>query len=145
MRIIVLLVQKEVLGLDISVANTIRVQVVESVEGLAHDEGCLSLGQMLPLGDEKEQFTSLAKLCHKEADALGFPSLVELDDVGMIEAHEDVDFVFEGLIVLNLALLHGFDSYFDTCLLVKGEVDGAVATRAKLLFEEVLILDVTTA
>lgn len=41
MRVVILIVKQEVLGFDISVADSVRVQVVESVEGLAHHKGSL--------------------------------------------------------------------------------------------------------
>ena len=47
-------------------ANAIGVQVVESVEGLAHDEGSLGFSQVLALGDEEEKFATFAQPKNKE-------------------------------------------------------------------------------
>lgn len=130
MAVVVLRVQQEVLGLDISVANAIGVQVVESVEGLAHDESGLGFSQVLALGDEEEKFAALAQLSDQEADALSLPRLMQLYYIWVVESHQNVNLVLERLIVLDLALLHGFDGNFDTCLLVEREVNGAVASRS---------------
>jgi hypothetical protein len=38
------------------------------------------------------------------------------------KTHEDVDLVFEGLVVLNFALLHSFNSHFDAYTLRDKEI-----------------------
>ena len=47
-------------------ANAVSVQVVERVESLTHDESSLCLCQVLSLGDEKEEFATLAKSTQKQ-------------------------------------------------------------------------------
>ena len=42
-------------------ADAVRVQVVEGVEGLAHHKGRLRLRQVLTLRDEEEKFTTFTK------------------------------------------------------------------------------------
>jgi len=39
---------------------------------------------VLLLGDVEEKFSTFAKFSNEEADAVSFPSLVKLDDVGMV-------------------------------------------------------------
>ena len=41
--------------------DTVRVEVVEGVESLAHDEGSLCLSQVLPFGDVEEELAAFAK------------------------------------------------------------------------------------
>lgn len=60
-RFVALLVQQEVLGLDITVANAILVQVAERVECLFHDGRRLLLGEMLGLDDVVEELAALAQ------------------------------------------------------------------------------------
>jgi len=52
--------QHEVFRLDIAVADPLAVQVHQSRQELSHDQGRLSLAQMLPLDDEVEKLASLA-------------------------------------------------------------------------------------
>ena len=42
-------------------ANVVVVEVVEGVEGLAHDGGCLCLCQVLALCDVEEELSSLTE------------------------------------------------------------------------------------
>lgn len=144
-RVIILFVQEEVLRLNIPVANAVRMKIVQGVEGLSHDARGLHLRQMLLLRDVEEKFATFAKLGDEEADTLGLPRLVQLDDVRMVHAHKDIDLVLERLVVLNFTLLHGFDGHLFTCLLIHGKIDGTVATRAKLLLKKVLVLDISRA
>ena len=86
--------------------DAVRVEVVQSVEGLSHDKGGLRFSQMLLLRDEEEKFTACTQpklkwqgnqhgvshnlsrryylLCDQEADAFGFPRLVQFDDIWMV-------------------------------------------------------------
>ena len=43
------------------VADSAVVEVEECIESLSHDDGSLSLSQVLSLGDEEEEFSPLAK------------------------------------------------------------------------------------
>ena len=47
-------------------ADTISVQIVERVEGLAHDQRRLGLSQVFTLCDEEEKFTALAQSKKKQ-------------------------------------------------------------------------------
>ena len=42
-------------------ADLVVVEIAESIESLAHDEGGLSLSQVLLLGDVEEKFATFAK------------------------------------------------------------------------------------
>ena len=70
--------------IHLPVANPVVVEVAEGVEGLSHHNGSLGFGQVLALGNEEEKLSALAQLCDQEADSVGLPSLVQLDDVGVV-------------------------------------------------------------
>tara|TARA_B110000285_G_C15092978_1_gene600211 strand:+ start:1111 stop:1341 length:231 start_codon:yes stop_codon:yes gene_type:complete len=61
MRIIILFVKQEILGLNITMANSILVQVTESIESLFHNARSLTFCQMLLLRDVIEEFSTLAE------------------------------------------------------------------------------------
>ena len=89
-------------------------QVAESIESLAHDKSSLSFSKVFLLSDEEEKFTTFTEprdeikislafklvslswktisknnkifflLSDEEADSIGFPSLMQLDDIWMV-------------------------------------------------------------
>jgi hypothetical protein len=75
-----------------------------------------------------EQFAALANFSDKEADSVGLPRLVQLDDVRVIQLLEYRNFVLKRFIVLNSALLHGLYCDLHSSLLVLCQVHSSVAT-----------------
>ena len=61
MGVIIFLIQEEVLWFDISVANSIFMQVAQCIKCLFHYTRCLLFSQMLLLGDMVEELATLAK------------------------------------------------------------------------------------
>ena len=95
MAIVVFLVQEEVLGLNITMADGVSVQVAQGVESLFHDRTSLSFGQVLFLSYVVKQLTTLAKpkneseiglnlLSHEETNSIGLPRLKKLYNIRMI-------------------------------------------------------------
>ena len=87
--------------------------VLQSREGLSHDGCSLSFSYVFVFlgGNVVEELTSCTVLAHDETDAISLPSLIDLDDVGMIELSEDVDLHNESLIVTDLHLLDCLHSH----------------------------------
>ena len=61
MAVIIFLVKQEVFRFDISMANSVSVQIAQGVKGLLHDGRSLGFTQVLFLGNVVKQFTTLAQ------------------------------------------------------------------------------------
>jgi len=78
-------VHQEVLRFEISVDDSVTMQVLDSGEHFAHDVGGLVLAEPLRGHDAIEELTALAVL-HDDVDvAMIDVALVELDDVGVVD------------------------------------------------------------
>ena len=71
------------------------VQMLDSREHLAHDVGGLALGESLRGHDAIEQLTTLAVLHHNMHVAMVDVTLVELDNIRVIDSAQNSEFLFE--------------------------------------------------
>lgn len=92
------------------------------------------------LDDEVKQFSAFAILGRQESDAVGFPCFVELVDVRVIEASENVHFCDKAFIVFDFEFLDGFDGDIVASLFIFGKIDCSISTSTQLLLEEILII-----
>mmetsp|Transcript_7366 Transcript_7366/g.18807 ORF Transcript_7366/g.18807 Transcript_7366/m.18807 type:complete len:302 (-) Transcript_7366:167-1072(-) len=89
--------EHEVLGLDITVAHTHVVHVRDGAKKLLHGHCCLHLRKLPRLYHALKELAAAAQL-HDEVEALWpLPYLVQLHDVRVVHAGEDVDLVPGGL------------------------------------------------
>lgn len=80
----------DVLRLDVSVNDTQRVDLIDCVADLLHDEGDARLGQRLCLLELMVELSACAHL-QNDVDIGGIvEAAVEFDDIGMIEKHLDL-------------------------------------------------------
>jgi hypothetical protein len=140
--IIILFIKKKIFRFDISMANSILVQVTKSVKWLLHYTRCLLLCQMLLLSDMVKKFSSLTKFSNQKAYSISFPSLKKFNNIWMVQWPQNTDFVLECLVICYSRFLHRFDCNFLTCQFIFGEVYGSVTTTTKLLFEEVFFFNI---
>lgn len=138
---VVLEVEHEVLRFDVSVRYLLRVQVLQRLEKLPHDERSDVLCEVLLINDELEELSTLAILQHEEAYFIPLPDLVQLDDVGVIKRLQDLHFIHKCLQVLHALLLDGLDRELLLCLPLNCKVHNAEAARGQLGLEMVLLFD----
>ena len=100
MRVIIFLVQQKILWLNISMANTILVQVAEGIKCLFHDTWGLLLSKMLFLSNMIKKFATLTQstkmkkikiklikgnlLSDEETNSISLPGFEKLNDVWMV-------------------------------------------------------------
>jgi len=109
-----LVVEEEVLGLQISVNDAQFMQVLNTTDDLLEELARLHLLKFLFLYNVVEQFTTTGILGDKEKLFGGFDDLEELDDVGVADTLQNIDFAGDSLhisLLHNLLLLQYFDSH----------------------------------
>jgi hypothetical protein len=89
---VLVLVKQEVLWLQVSVHDVQSVQVLHSIHDLLEEPACLVLLDSSLSHDVVEQLSSTSILHDQVEFLLGFNDLKELDDVGMSDLLQNVDF-----------------------------------------------------
>lgn len=82
--VLILILEKEVLWLQISVTHTRIVAVVNGLQDLFKDPSSFSLGEILFLKDSVEKFSSSASLHAQEYIIIVFKILIKFDHIGMV-------------------------------------------------------------
>lgn len=79
---------------QVSMTNTMIVQMLDCAKNLLDNLGC-SLFLKLPLLHLFKELTSFAQLSHKVEVILIHVDLVEVYNIGVINLHENVEFIFQ--------------------------------------------------
>lgn len=120
-------------------------KIAKRIKRLFHDRCSLLLCQKFLLCNVIEKFTSFTDFGHQEADSFSLPSFMQFDDVWMIKALKDCNFVFKSFIILYSTFLHSLHCNFYTSLLIFCKVHCTVTSAPKFLLEIVQVFDVTLA
>jgi len=91
--VICLRTQNEILGLQISVNDSIIVDELKGSQHVAHDVNGRLLLVYLPALDPFEELTAVQLLQHQMDVLVTLVDFVQLDDVGVLEHPQDVDFL----------------------------------------------------
>ena len=131
---IILVIEQEVLGLKISVANSYLVDILDSAYNLLEESAGLLLLESLPLDDVVEQLTSVGVLHDEEQLARSFNDFIQLDHVGVSNNLQNVDFPRHPLhvrLVLYLIFFQNLDGHFLAGDEVSAEPDFSEGALAK--------------
>ena len=135
-----LMIEKQILGLEISMNNTQLMKVLDASDYLMEEAASLRLLDSLALNDVVKELSSACVL-HDQIELLrSLDDLVELDDVRMADELEDVDLSGNPLYIahiLDFLLLKNFNSNFLAREVVASELHFAESALANgLAYEE---------
>jgi hypothetical protein len=131
-----LLVEQQVLGLEISVANSDFVDVLDARNNLLEEFTSFIFLQALSFDDIVEEFSSARILHDEEQLARSFDNFVQLDNVRVPHDFQNVDFPCNSLdiaLVFDFVFFKYFDSNLFACDQVGSQPDfseGALPKRA---------------
>ena len=97
---------------------------------------------MLFLHNIVEELSTFTVLQHKKAHIIELPYFVKLDDIGMIQHLQNVDFVDKGLEVFQFFLLDSLDGVFDPRLPILSQIHQSKASAGKFLNKMIFFFDV---
>ena len=103
--------------------NVLRVAVSDATEKLLQKNGGVALSEGTTFDNLIEEFTTLNKLGNNVKTLGIFEVLVDLDNVGVVETAEDVNFVKHSgsFFFVHSVLAENFDSAFFTALTMRAE------------------------
>jgi len=99
---------KEILGLQISMADVFLVEVEQSPNDLFKNGSCFIFAEMTLLYDSVEQLTTITNFHNQINIHFVFKGLIKLDNIGMIDISEDINLNLELFGVLNSRLGDNF-------------------------------------
>ena len=137
-------VKKHVLGLDISVRNSLLMNVLNAAHQLLGDVNELLTSKRAVFLDAIVERSARAIFEDKVEPVVNLEEVVEADDVDVVEAHEAVHFgAEEGPVLLVLIVFHDLRAEDLLVLLVVDLVDLREPALADL-FEELVAIDLLT-
>mmetsp|Transcript_11407 Transcript_11407/g.19247 ORF Transcript_11407/g.19247 Transcript_11407/m.19247 type:complete len:242 (+) Transcript_11407:423-1148(+) len=131
-------VDEDVVELQVSVHDAVRVHVLYGAHDLGEDGGRFLLGETLvglALLELVEEVGPAAELHHEVHVSPQVDHFMQPHDVGVLERGEDVDLPVEGLgrlLLHKILLLVGFESHDVTRLLVRRPLDNGEGARPDL-------------
>ena len=109
-----IIIKEKVLGLEISVADSTVMDVLDTGDELKVELACLLLRKPCVLDYVVEEFTTVT-IFHDHVELFfGFNNFIKLDDIGVSYLFEDLDFPSDSLnilLIMNFILFKNFNCH----------------------------------
>ena len=134
-------VQQDVGGLDVAMNDPSTMGVVQRLGDLGGEADGLLYAQLLLSSQPFAEGLPFDERHDVKEEAIGFPGIVEGEDIGMLELGGDLDLLEEPLRPDDHGkfLPQNLDGDFAAVLEVFGEIHGGHATRAELAFNTITV------
>ena len=131
-----IVVQEQVLGLQVSVADSTLVDVLDARDELEVKLAGLLLREPRVSDDVVEQLAAIAVLHYHVELLFGFNYFVQLNDIRVSDLLEDFDLPSDSLhvfLIVDFVLLEDFDCYFFASQSVLAQLDLSKGSFAEML------------
>lgn len=129
-------IQKQVLRLEVSVAHSALVDVLDAGDELEVELACLLLGEARMPHNIIKQLSATAVLHDHVQLLFSFNYLIKLNHIRVSDLLEDFDLPrdsFDVLLIINLVFLQNLDGYFLTCERMLAQLDLSESSLAQML------------